>query len=73
MHAAITEASSTAPHLLAAHLRQAESPRAINALDDRHDDVEDHMLHNLIYLFSIDSQRRITVGQASLACVRSLA
>jgi hypothetical protein len=27
----------------------------------------------MIYLFSIDSQRRITVGQASLACVRSLA
>jgi hypothetical protein len=27
----------------------------------------------MIYLFRFDSQRRITVGQASLACVRSLA
>jgi hypothetical protein len=27
----------------------------------------------MIYLFNIDNQRRISVGQASRACVRSLA
>jgi hypothetical protein len=32
-----------------------------------------HLIYLFSIFFSIDSQRRITVGQASLACVRSLA